>query len=445
MNQNNRPRLYTLVSSSNLNEKKYRLKKYKHFDYRRPFQKVKHLITEPSWVAQHGFFPFIHFKITFRKYNKRQKKRKSKEREIFYASHLDSFIYKYYGDILNGYYNSIAKEYNIHNVATAYRNNFKGKNNIHFAKEVIDFIAQQKQAYIFVADFTNFFNNLDHHYLKEQIKNTLKIDSLPPDFYSVFKNITKFSWIDKIKIEEELRKKYSKEEICSLPRYFTKNEYRTFKKDNVQKNKKGYGIPQGAGISSVCSNIYLIEFDRELNEYVKKFNGMYRRYSDDLIVVIPIDEFDTKGNYEAHHKFIGDLKNKIPRLQIQEEKTERLFYRNKKIYNENDKLAKLDYLGFSFDGINVRIREKSLFKFYSRAYKKVRICNRLTTKYKQKAQRKSLYCQYTHLGKYSKGHGNFLTYVANAQRVFERETTTINLMENQVKRHWNKIQKRLDN
>jgi hypothetical protein len=107
--------------------------------------------------------------------------------------------------------------------------------------------------------------------------------------------------------------------------------------------------------------------------------------------------------------------------------------------------ACLDYLGFIFDGINVKIREKSLFKFYCRAYRKVRVCNERTKEYKQKAYRKSLYQNYTHLGKKRKGHGNFLTYVSRAQTIFDDDSVTNNLMEKQVKNHWKNILKRLEN
>ncbi len=107
-------------------------------------------------MARHGFYPFIHFKIKFKKYNKKSNGKKIKERDIYYASHLDSYIYKYYGEKLNEYYNSIVKELNINEVSIAYRNNLSGQSNIHFAREVINFIKSNERAYIYVADFTNF-------------------------------------------------------------------------------------------------------------------------------------------------------------------------------------------------------------------------------------------------------------------------------------------------
>ncbi|WP_234402403.1 reverse transcriptase/maturase family protein [Oceanobacillus damuensis] len=442
MVQDNRLRLYTFASSSKINEDKYKTKRYIHFDRKVSFKNIKDKIYDPCWVEQHGFYPFIHFQIKFNKYLRKEKRKKPKERDIFYASHVDSYIYKYYGDILNNKYNDIVDDLGISEVSTAYRNNCPGKSNINFAKEVIDFITKQNEAFIYVADFTKFFDKIDHHYLKEQLKLVLGIKTLPKDFYAVYKNITKYSWVEKKDIDEELKVKYGKDKP-QLLRYFSKKEFRDFKKGNVHKNQKTFGIPQGAGISSVCSNIYLLEFDRLLSAYAKENNGLYRRYCDDLIIVIPIKSVEG-FDHKTHEDIVEVIREKVPNLEIQKEKTEQYFYTKNRIVNLKGEVSKLDYLGFSFDGINVRIREKSLFKYYSRAYKKVRISNRLTKKTNQKAQRKSLYKNYTHLGKKNKGHGNFLSYASRAQEEFDKNSSTNNLMEHQVKNHWKKINGRLE-
>lgn len=44
-----------------------------------------------------------------------------------------------------------------------------------------------------IGDFTNFFDNLDHQYLKQQWCSLLQVSQLPADHYAVFKNITKYS------------------------------------------------------------------------------------------------------------------------------------------------------------------------------------------------------------------------------------------------------------
>ena len=42
------------------------------------------------------------------------------------------------------------------------------------------------------------------------------------------------------------------------------------------------------------------------------------------------------------------------------------------------------------------------------------------------------------------GYGNFLTYASRAQKVFDEEALTNNLMEEQVSNNWKNIQKRLN-
>ncbi|UAL54714.1 reverse transcriptase [Metabacillus dongyingensis] len=429
-----------------MNKEKYTIKRYTHFDNKKQFEILEEDITNPCWVTKHGFFPFIHFQMKFFKYNKKNKQKKEKIRDIYYASHIDSYIYKYYGDMLNEYYNESVIELGVNDVSTAYRNNLKGKSNINFAKEVIEFIKSCNQAFIYVADFTAFFDNLDHKYLKKKLQDVLKVQSLPSDYYAVYKNITKFSSIERDEIEAVINEKYpDQEQRKNLSRYFSDKEFREFKKEKIKVNKEKFGIPQGAGISSVCSNIYLLDYDKAINDYVNSNNGLYRRYCDDLIIIIPIKGKFQPNSFDTHISFVNNIKDRTPRLEIQKEKTGKYFYMNDKIYNESLQPSLLDYLGFSFDGNNVKIREKSLFKFYSRAYKKVRLCNWKTEEKKRKVYRRSLYQNYTHLGKKRKGHGNFLSYVSRAQQIFDENTKTINLMEHQVENHWKYIRDRLKN
>src|SRR5207244_1890111 len=55
-------------------------------------------------------------------------------------------------------------------------------------------------------------------------------------------------------------------------------------------NESGHGIPQGSPISAVLSNLYLLEFDTEVNAFAARHAGLYRRYCDDLLLVLPKPE-----------------------------------------------------------------------------------------------------------------------------------------------------------
>ncbi|PEM24064.1 reverse transcriptase domain-containing protein [Bacillus wiedmannii] len=467
MEQSNRLQLHNFSSSSHINWSKYETKSYLHFDNRVKIEHVKKSIQDPEWIKKHAFFPFIHFEIKFEKYvvkdlpninqlkkvalPKDLKEKKNKIRKIYYSSHIDSHIYKYYGDVLNLAYNDYAVANEIDSNVLAYRNNKKGLNNIDFAYEVFDFLFNQKKAIIISLDFTSFFDNINHKKLKKNIKDVLKCDELPKDIYKIYKSITQFSYVNKFDTDEFLIQKYGyellkqKKKDKSLSRIMNTKEYREFKKTNkLYKNKKPFGIPQGSGMSAVCSNIHLIHFDQELKKWADSKNALYRRYCDDLILVIPENESVLERVKTLKDEVINIVeKYRDDGLIIQREKTEIRLYENGLIKGEKGERSKLDYLGFVTDGETVKIREKSLFKYHTRAYRKARVCRNITLKTGKKFERGKLYKIYTHLGFRYKKHGNFISYAEKAHKLMEKLPVKC-LIKNQIKRHWYRIHKILN-
>ncbi|MDI6582536.1 reverse transcriptase, partial [Bacillus subtilis] len=57
---------------------------------------------------------------------------------------------------------------------------------------------------------------------------------------------------------------------------------------------------------------------------------------------------------------------------------------------------------------------------------------------------RELYNNYSHLLKSKKVHVNFISYFERAQKIFDEDSKTINLMETQVKKQWKNIQSRLE-
>jgi len=102
-------------------------------------------------------------------------------------------------------------------------------------------------------------------------------------------------------------------------------------------------------------------------------------------------------------------------------------------------------LGFTFDGKSVRIRDKSLFKFYCRAYRKIKKVNETEDEKSFNAGKKAVYRSYTHLGanKNSKSYGNFLSYVYKADDIFSQSKLLESNIRNQIKKHWYKIDSKL--
>ncbi|WP_254846706.1 reverse transcriptase domain-containing protein [Oceanobacillus sojae] len=434
---------------------KYPMKKYIHFDRRVRIEKKESYLTNRNRIALHSFLPFIHYKDSFDR-NIGQKNPdmdyrpiKNKNRDIMYAGHLDNYIFKFYAEKLNCEYNSWTSSNQIDECSIAYRDNKDGSSNIEFAAEIINSIVQHEEAYIIVGDFTKYFDYLNHKILKERVKTVLKTSLLEEDWYNVFRSVTKYGYYEKSFLE----KKFGSDRFLRSKgtySYFKQfKDFRAFQREyKCEKNLDNYGIPQGTAISAVLANVYSINFDKEVQQIAKHYSGLYRRYSDDYIIVIP-----KKHNNDTTIAQIKEIDKQVRRLAekdkiiIQEEKTGLFEYSNEILTDiEENKESHLDYLGFVFDGANVQMRGKSPYKFYRKANQL--IDKAISVKEKKKLDkipyRKSIYSQYTDLGTERKPYGNFITYAKKAQNSFDKiSPKTNNLMMQQIKNRKKKIEKKL--
>jgi hypothetical protein len=405
----------------------FKYKKYSHFDNKKGFKNWFNYIKEPRNICAHGFYPFIHF--TMKKYTYKNDETRTKPREICYSSHIDRYIYEYYNYLLNKFYNSYAKANGINRCAVAYRNNLH-QNNITIAKEVFNFIKSGDRYFILISDFSSYFDKIDHKNLKENLETVLNVDRLSDDWYKVFRSVTKYSCIDLDKIAEF--KNMSLREVRKSKRIANTTELHELKQ-YLKKNKETFGIPQGSSISSTLSNVNLIKYDKELNNYVTSKNGLYRRYCDDLIVIMP----------DAYEK---DLLNKfqylnlsIPGLEVNDNKMQTFYYSDQKIYCNGER-SKIKYLGFEFDGSTVKIKERTITCFYLKAYRLIKGINKISERHKRNTYRRQFYKTFTHLGKKKtkKNRGNFLTYVDKCSHSLSEQD-----IKKQVASHWIRFSRRL--
>ena len=332
-------------------------KPYAHFDLRVSLSmpSIRKYVMDRTKIVTHSFYPFIHFEKKNSRYGKKGPK---KPRELYYCSHLDRCVYQRYAFLLNYQYNIWACENNIDDVAIAYRDSL-GKNNIDFAKDAFDAIRSFPQCFILVGDFTNFFDNLEHQYLKKMMCEVLGVERLPQDYFSVFKNITRFSswdWKDIVKAAgENIAERGVRKKINSKETVLTKEQFQKNKKD-IKKNISGVGVPQGSPISAVLSNIYMIKFDKDIKRYVTSKGGIYMRYSDDFIIVLPYERDAEIADFTSYiFSYVESMKGLI---DLQKEKTSCYTYKDEVIY-EGDQPSSINYLGFLFDGKSIRIRPVS--------------------------------------------------------------------------------------
>ncbi len=418
-------------------------RKYAHFDKRLGLKQVFKYISNPENIAKHNFYPFIYYEKKMYKFNK-EKGIKEKIRPICYASHIDRCIYQYYAYILNNIYNEIVRELDIDSCSIAYRDN-KRKSNIHFAKEVFDFIKCAQNVYIIVGDFKGFFDNLDHKYLKEQICKLMNVEKLSDDMYAVFKSITKFSKcrLEDILVLNGLSNSYKGiKELNSRDTVMDVETFKSFKKGHLIKNKNKYGIPQGSSLSGIFSNIYMMDFDYKMKKITEESNGLYRRYSDDFILAIPCESIEA---FKEFYKKAISIVNSMTGVSIENDKTKAYFYCNKTIKNITnivmpeikDEKNIIDYLGFSFDGNAIFIRQKTYGKYIYRMRRKIDgIERRKGVTYKgNRISYDKVYEKYSRKGLTGdKKRSNFISYVGLSSRIFKGEKNISDIGKNHMRK-----------
>lgn len=407
-------------------------KPYAHFDLRVSLSmpSIRKYVMDRTKIVTHSFYPFIHFEKKNSRYGKKGPK---KPRELYYCSHLDRCVYQRYAFLLNYQYNIWACENNIDDVAIAYRDNL-GKNNIDFAKDAFDAIRSFPQCFILVGDFTNFFDNLEHQYLKKMMCEVLGVERLPQDYFSVFKNITRFSswdWKDIVKAAgENIAERGVRKKINSKETLLTKEQFQKNKKD-IKKNISGVGVPQGSPISAVLSNIYMIKFDKDIKRYVTSKGGIYMRYSDDFIIVLPYERDAEIADFTSYiFSYVESMKGLI---DLQKEKTSCYTYKDEVIY-EGDQPSSINYLGFLFDGKNIRIRPRAITKYYYRMRRKANTIGRSnwTSSKGRRISAKELYSIYSR----NDEKQTFIDYARKAKGILKLNDQEANAL---IKHHKRKI------
>ncbi|TXL67474.1 RNA-dependent DNA polymerase [Cerasibacillus terrae] len=440
---------------------KYIPKGYLHFDKKRFFNlKTESYVKSPEKIATHNFYPFIRYVSRYDKYNEqttdiidsRPRPINSKKRPIMYASHIDNFIYRYYGDELNKYYNRWVENNDIDTNVIAYRSKpeKRGNSNIEYAAKVINEIQKFQSSFILIGDFKSYFDTLDHNKLKHNVCEVLNVKRLPADWFKVFRSVTKFSYYNKRVIskycgsDKKLKQKKQKSYFNSPA------EFRKFKAIYpIQVNRNACGIPQGTAISAILSNVYSIYFDVHIKKLVDKHGGVYRRYSDDFIVILPSENKGQILTDEQFRKIEQQIYSLVDmeKLTIEREKTNIYQYNQGLITNlKTEKEDKIDYLGFVFDGINVEMRGKSPYKFYRNAYKLIEKAKKVQRKRNlpKIPYRKKLYRLYTDWGINKGLYGNFISYAMRSQNSFDKiSPNTNNLMMQQIKNRKKKLEKAL--
>ena len=415
-----------------------KIKNYAHFDLRVSFSSVQNEVTNSEFVKRHGFYPLI-----------RREHRKIKwengvpitdPRPISYAAHKDRCIYQYYASWLNIIYNEKVRDSGIDQSAIAYRTNKPGTSTCDFAERLFSYVRKSGPCWVLTGDFRHFFDTVDHQYLVEQVRTLFPGGMIPEDMFRVIRSAMRYSYIDIRDLLDYYGLPFS---VSGIKRLNNKKcvmgpaHFRRFVKSKIHvpwREKGEIGIPQGLPISGVLANIHLMDFDTCLAAFAEAHGGIYMRYCDDFAIAILEGTASPRFLLDSLLGFVAG----IPGLAIHSSKTKMFKYDNRGLCKVNMQTlepfpaggAQINYLGFSFDGRSVRLRQQTIGRFYRKTYRRVK-----TTfgRRRQPGKRKVelLYLQSSSRGKnphgnakvraklgYGNKHGNFHTYVERAQGVF---------------------------
>ena len=392
-------------------------KTYPHFDAPMSEQRFEQLVNSPEQIAKHPFYPFIVFDQARPSIKTRISGVGQKDpRPIRYASHRDAAIFTHYRKILSEFYEKALIEKDIDECVLAYRKIPKfasrngNKSSVDFAKDAFDCIKEFGDCVVIAVDISSFFENLDHARIKRCWKKLLGTDELPDDHFNVFKAITKYGFCMRNEVYSRLGYSESYKDKNGKVRYKHCTEFKdiptklcspeefrskiagadTSQPSIINKNENIYGLPQGASLSDVLANAYFLDFDYRLKQYATSFGGVYRRYSDDMLFILPDTNVCTKRIVD---RVQSELQREGAQLQLSVKKTVlyQFFQTNsglecQPIGNTPDTQG-FEYLGIRFDGNAIWIRNSTI----SRLKRKVAFtCKAVARNYVKRYPNKSL-------------------------------------------------------
>jgi hypothetical protein len=210
----------------------------------------------------------------------------------------------------------------------------------------------------------------------------------------------------------------------------------------------------------------MYDADQRIQQSIRKLGGTYRRYSDDILLIVP------NGRGAEAESVVKIELGKI-RLQVNSAKTVRCRFLRKEgtlrsfSVDENfivQSLSSASYLGLTFDGRNMRVRDSTTARFMikaNRAIDRARIA--AAARGESRLKKRQLYARLTSLG-YGKAYGDavydqsnqvlpkgaprlgFFKYLQLAAKVTNSDAirTQIRQIENQVFREIDRAEKRLE-
>lgn len=179
------------------------------------------------------------------------------------------------------------------------------------------------------------------------------------------------------------------------------------------------------------NNIDDVAIDKDIKRYVTSKGGIYMRYSDDFIIVLPYERDAEIADFTSYiFSYVESMKGLI---DLQKEKTSCYTYKDEVIY-EGDQPSSINYLGFLFDGKNIRIRPRAITKYYYRMRRKANTIGRSnwTSSKGRRISAKELYSIYSR----NDEKQTFIDYARKAKGILKLNDQEANAL---IKHHKRKI------
>ena len=378
---------------------------YIHFDLPLSESQREAFSITPTQIRTRSFWPLLGFNQVERrvKYDsKDQFSIKEKIRPIRFCSHTDAAILEHYARKLGREYESFLGKSNFGSCVLAYRSGLG--DNIAQAGSLIEEIKSRRNAIAIAVDVKGFFDHIHHEILLENLKRVLNTDRLSDADFTIFKRMSNFEFVESERLALALgRQGPVRGRIC------TANEFRRLVKPKgntlVVTNRACYGIPQGTPLSGLYANISMLGFDSIMDGYARHMGGSYRRYSDDICIVVP--------SSVSPEWVVSEIIQNLCAvgLRLSPGKTDISEFSGDLDSLNSDK--PFQYLGFTFDGRKTLVRQSSLNRYYSKMHAGIRAKVRAAKNKgvpRDQIYMRELISRYTHLGK----GRNFPRYVYRA-------------------------------
>lgn len=413
----------------------FRGRSYNHLDYPLNFEAASKIVSDPSQIAKRQFLPLVGYTDERRRYRTdnadrsiprrlRPTKTSVKKREIRYAAHGDAAVYQYYASLISDLYENFLLESELNNSIIGYRSG-KGSN-VDMAAEAFSEIVARGNVTALCFDVEDFFPSIRHGDLKAGLIRLIGGGELPADWYQVYRSLVCYAWIE-IKDLAELEGFDLKSPPFPLVKNINASLDRCRSAGLIYRNGNKFGIPQGTPFSAIAANVAMIAFDLDVKKYIDSIGGLYRRYSDDILLLVsPADE-------NASKKALTDAALRHG-LTISAEKTEISHFQKVAVGQATDR--PISYLGFCFDGQKTYLRPSTLSRYYRRMTYATRGAARGAGKKGRPVSetfKRSLYKDFTHLGR-----RNFYSYSKRADGTLPKS-----IVKKQLRRHFTVLLRKL--